>query len=129
LSLDVYRTKHGIDRLAYPVPVRDFIAYGKWLHEQLTIPAEPSPVVRLDRAPAGYQLLLENGDTLVAPRVVVAGGIQPFSYRPEMFRNLPAALVTHTSEQRDFARFKNKQVLVIGAGQSALEAAGFMRAA
>jgi hypothetical protein len=46
-----------------------------------------------------------------------------------MFRGLPAALATHTSEQRDFDKFRGKDVLVIGAGQSALEAAGFMRAA
>jgi len=128
-SLDVYRTAHGLDALDYPVPVRDFIRYGRWVHEHLTVAAEPSQVTRLDLDRGRYRLLLDTGDAVVARRVIVAGGIQPFAYRPDMFRDLPAALVTHTSEQREFTRFKDKNVLVIGAGQSALEAAGFMRAA
>jgi cation diffusion facilitator CzcD-associated flavoprotein CzcO len=86
-------------------------------------------VARVDAVPDGYQLTLEAGGTVNARRVVVAGGIQPFAYRPDMFRGLPAELATHTSEQRHFERFANKNVLVIGAGQSALESAGFMRAA
>ena len=77
--------------------------------------------------PNGYQLTFEAGDALVARRLVVAGGIQPFAYRPQIFRDLPDALVTHTSEQRNFDRFNGKDVLVVGAGQSALESAGFMR--
>jgi lysine/ornithine N-monooxygenase len=130
LSLDVYRTALGLNRLkdSEPLPVADFIRYGRWVLEELRLRAE-GKVRRIDVAPNGYQLTLEGGETLMARRVVVAGGIQPFAYRPEMFRALPSALVTHTSEQRDFDNFRNKEVLIIGAGQSALEAAGFMRAA
>jgi hypothetical protein len=127
--LDAYRTTHGLDELAYPVPVQTFIQYGRWVHGQLDVRAEPIQVSRIDSGGDGYRLLLDSGDALMARRVIVAAGIQPFAYRPDMFRNLPASLVTHTSEQRDFATFSGKEVLVIGAGQSALEAAGFMRAA
>ncbi len=66
---------------------------------------------------------------MLARRVVIAGGIQPFAYRPLMFERLPASLVTHTSEQRDFGKFRNKEVLVIGAGQSAFETAVFLHEA
>jgi hypothetical protein len=58
--------------------------------------------------------------------VVVAAGIQPFAYRPRLFDGFPSSLVTHTSDPHDFARFQHKEVLVIGAGQSALEAAAFL---
>jgi cation diffusion facilitator CzcD-associated flavoprotein CzcO len=37
--------------------------------------------------------------------------------------------VTHTSEQRDFEKFRDKDVLVIGNGQSAFEAAVFLHEA
>jgi cation diffusion facilitator CzcD-associated flavoprotein CzcO len=128
LSLDVYKATHGIERLEYPVPVAEFIRYGHWMLKQMGLtPGEK--VARVEAAPNGFQLALEGGDTLMARRVVIAGGIQPFAYRPAMFRGLPRELVTHTSEQRDFAAFKDRQVIVVGAGQSALEAAGFMRAA
>jgi cation diffusion facilitator CzcD-associated flavoprotein CzcO len=110
------------------VPVADFIRYGRWVLKQMALRAG-GKVMRVDPAPGGYQLTLEGGDALMARRVVVAGGIQPFAYRPDMFRGLPRELVTHTSEQRDFHAFKDKEVIVVGAGQSALEAAGFMREA
>ncbi len=128
LSLDVYRTATGGNSFGEPVPAADFIRYGRWVLGQTGLRAEPN-VRRVDRALNGYELTTEGGGRLMARRVVVAGGIQPFAYRPEAFRGLPPALVTHTSEQRDFDRFKDKDVLVVGAGQSALEAAGFMREA
>jgi hypothetical protein len=130
LGLDAYRSTFGLDRLrdSEPLPAGDFIRYGRWVLEQLHLRAE-GKVSRVDAVSDGYKLTLEQGDTLMARRVVIAGGIQPFVYRPEMFRGLPDSLVTHTSEQRDFAGVRNKEVLIIGAGQSALEAAGFMRAA
>lgn len=128
LSLDVYKATHGIEGLDYPVPVAEFIRYGHWMLQQMAL-SPGGKVVRLDTAPNGYQLSLEQGEPLMARRVVIAGGIQPFAYRPPMFRGLPRQLVTHTSEQRNFEPFKDKQVIVVGAGQSALESAGFMRAA
>jgi len=128
LSLDVYRTTRDVDPLGEPLSAADFIRYGRWILGQTGLRAE-GKVVRVDPAPNGYELAIEGGDRLAARRVVVAGGIQPFAYVPEIFRGLPDALVTHTSEQRDFQKFRDKDVLVVGAGQSALESAGFMREA
>jgi pyridine nucleotide-disulfide oxidoreductase len=128
LSLDVYRTTPGVNGLGEPLPAADFIRYGRWILAQTGLRAE-GKVMRVDPAPGGYELAIEGADRLMARRVVIAGGIQPFAYRPDMFRGLPDALVTHTSEQRDFERFRDKDVLVVGAGQSALESAGFMREA
>jgi cation diffusion facilitator CzcD-associated flavoprotein CzcO len=127
-SLDVYRDAHRLDKLDYPVPASEFVRYGLWMLDQMGVRAR-GKVARIDTHAHGYQLDVDGGETLIARRVIVAGGIQPFAYRPEMFRGLPAALVSHTSEQRNFDAFAGKEVLVVGAGQSALEAAGFMRAA
>ena len=129
LTLDVYKRTNGNHHLAYPVPLVDFIKYGHWFHEQTALPADQRKVLRTEPAPNGYQLTLEDGETIHARRVIIAGGIQPFAYRPRMFERLPASLVTHTSELRDFGQFRNKEVLVIGAGQSAVEAAVFLREA
>ena len=128
LSLDVYK-KVSENNLAYPVPLTDFVKYGHWFREQIAVPLDRRKVVRTDPVPNGYQLTLEDGDVIYARRVVIAGGIQPFTYKPQMFEDLPASLVTHTSEHRDFGRFRNKEVLVIGAGQSALESAVFLHEA
>jgi FAD-dependent urate hydroxylase len=128
LSLDVYRAVHGLQQLDYPVPVSEFVRYGKWVLDQMKVRTQGT-VARIETHAQGYELIVDGGASLIARRVIVAGGIQPFAYRPEIFRGLPAALVSHTSEQRKFDAFDGKEVLVVGAGQSALEAAGFMRAA
>jgi len=125
-TLDVYRTLNGNRHLADPIPRKDFVKYGQWVHQQAGLSADRRKVTRIELAPQGYQLNLENGQALCARRVVVAGGIQPFTHRPKMFESLPASLVTHTSEHRDFAAFQGKEVMVIGGGQSALEAAAFL---
>ncbi len=129
LTLDFYKRENGTPAFGYPIPITDFINYGLWFQEQIAIPTDQRKVVRTDIVTNGYELTLQDGDTVHARRVVIAGGIQPFVNRPKMFDNLPESLVTHTSEQREFGKFRNKQVLVIGGGQSALEAAAFLHAA
>ena len=47
--------------------------------------------------------------------VVVAAGISPFAWRPPQFRALPQALVSHSSETTDLARFAGRKVAVVGA--------------
>lgn len=128
LTLDAYRKVIGKGRLEYPIPLNDFVKYGCWIHQQVRC-ADARKISELDSCPRGYQLTFENGDTLEARRVVVAAGIQPFAHRPTLFQGLPASLVTHTSEQRNFERFREKEVLVIGSGQSAFEAAIFLHEA
>jgi len=126
LTLDTYRRLKGNLGLAYPIPVTDFINYGHWFHQQTATPADRRKVVLTETDTGGYRLTLEDGEVVLARRVVIAGGIQPFAYRPPMFERVPASLVTHTSEHRDFSNFRNKEVMVIGAGQSAFETAAFL---
>ena len=128
LTLDVYRSLNGNRQFEYPIPLKDFVKYGSWIHRQLQC-ADTRKISQLDSCPNGYQLTFEHGDTLQARRVVVAAGIQPFAHRPSLFQELPAELVTHTSEQRDFEKFRDKNVVVIGSGQSAFEAAVFLHEA
>lgn len=129
LTLDAYRELSGKHHLQYPVPVTDFIDYGRWFHGQIATPADRRKVTQTDLAANGYRLTLEDGEVFHARRVVIAGGIQPFVYRPGIFADLPPSMVTHTSELRDFAKFRGKEVLVLGGGQSALEAAEFLHEA
>ena len=108
LTLDTYRRLKGNLGLAYPIPVTDFINYGHWFHQQTATPADRRKVVLTETDTGGYRLTLEDGEVVLARRVVIAGGIQPFAYRPPLFERVPASLVTHTSELRDFSKFRNK---------------------
>ncbi len=129
LTLDTYKRVAGKPHLAEPVPAKDFIEYGHWFHRQIAPSADSRMVVRIELASEGYRLTLEDGEALHARHVVVAAGIQPFAHRPKLFGGLPVSLVTHTSEQRNFGKFRDRDVLVVGGGQSALEAAVFLHEA
>lgn len=129
LSLDAFGRRDGHNGLLDPLPVADFTSYGHWFHDEAQVAADRRKVERIEPAPTGYNLTLADGEILQARRVVVATGIQPFANRPAVFENLPKSLVTHSSQQLEYSRFKGKEVLVIGGGQSALECAAFMRKA
>src|SRR5437660_8062914 len=126
LTLDAYRNVNGNGHLAEPLPLEEFIRYGHWFGEQARLSPDRRKVMRIQPAPAGYQLELENGEPWFARRVVVAAGIQFFAHRPKIFARLPSSLVAHASEHRDFDKFRGKEVLVIGGGQSALETAALL---
>ena len=72
---------------------------------------------------------MADGEEFTHAAVVVAGGISPFATRPAEFAAIPSALASHTSEHNDLRKFKGQQVVVIGAGQSALESAALFKEA
>lgn len=126
LTLDVYRAANGND-LGEPIPLDRFVEYGQWFQKEGVPEIDKRRVTRVAAGTAGFKLALEDGDVLLARRVVVAAGIAPFAWRPPQFEGLPGQLVSHTSEYRDLSRFGGKRVVVMGGGQSALESAALLR--
>ncbi len=74
----------------------------------------------------GYELTLGDGETLRARQVVVAVGVEHFAYVPGELAGLPATACTHSSAHTDLAAFAGQRVIVVGAGQSALESAALL---
>lgn len=128
-TLDEYRSITADTKLDDPIPLQHFVTYGRWFEREAGLTSDHRPVTKLSLAPKGYSLTLDDGERIRALRVVVAAGILPFAYRPEEFADLPASLVTHSSEHREFGRFRGKEVLVVGGGQSAIETAALLQEA
>lgn len=124
-SLDAFERARG-ERLARPIPITDFIAYGHWFQERAVPDVDPRRVVRIDPLERGFVVTLEDGDRLEARRVVVAAGISTFAVRPPQFDDIPPELATHSSEHGDLARFDGRRVAIIGGGQSAIETAALL---
>jgi thioredoxin reductase len=59
--------------------------------------------------------------------VILASGILHFSHIPAELRDLPAALISHSSDHHDLSRFNGQAVVVIGAGASAMDLAASLR--
>ncbi len=122
-----------------PVPLEVYCEYGAWFAEQTAAPVEDTHVVQLSRTDRGFALELADGECLFARQVVVAVGLTHFRYVPAALRELPPELCAHSSavrggigisgvagEQLQPAASAGRNVVVIGAGQSALENAALM---
>jgi hypothetical protein len=125
MTLDRYEATIG-EEPTRPVPLERFVEYGRWFQQEVVPDLDTRKVVRVHGAPGALRLEIEDGDELVAKRVVVAGGIAPFAWRPPEFSTLAPGLVSHASEHDDLTRFRDSSVIVIGGGQSALESAALL---
>jgi hypothetical protein len=126
LSLDAYAADTGTE-LGRPMSVQQFIGYGRWVQARVVPEVDGRRVLDVDRDDGGFRLLLEDGDELSTGRLVVAAGIGYFPHVPAVFESLPPELVSHASAHRDLTHWSGRRVLVVGAGQSALESAALLR--
>jgi len=109
-----------------PVSLDNFVSYGQWFQSDLGLEVEETLVGNLARRDAGFELTLGTGEQVLARRVAVAVGVQHFAYVPEPLSALPAELCTHSSAHADPAAYRGREVVIVGAGQSALELAALM---
>ena len=127
LTLGRYEAAHGIIA-GKQVSLADFVGYGKWFQGQALPDLDDRHVTNLERVDGGFRLELDDGERLVAERVVIATGIGSFAHIPPPFASLPRERVSHASDRanRDLGRFRGQRVLVVGGGQSATESAALL---
>lgn len=123
-----YNGPRGLETFE-PCSMGNFAAYGLWFQQSNVPWVEPIEVEGVDRQAQGFAVTLADGESVVADRVVIATGLSGFAYIPPVIASLPRALATHTSKITSFAAYQGREVAVIGAGQSALEAAALLREA
>ncbi|GHK00355.1 FAD-dependent oxidoreductase [Streptomyces sp. NPDC003753] len=132
-TLADYCDAAGIPRLVTDediIPVETFIAYGEWFQQKLVPELERVRVVSVDRRKGGgFDLKLDSGELFTARAVVVATGLSGLAHLPPELAAAaadgptPTGPVSHSSQHHDLSRFSGKELLVVGAGQSALETA------
>jgi len=122
LSLVEYQRRTG-DQLEPPYPLDGFLRYSTWVADQVVPDVDTRTVVDVSPHGSGLAVTLDDGDQLAARHVVCAAGIADFVNRPDIAKDLPSELATHTSEHTSMDRFAGKRLLVVGGGQSALECA------
>src|SRR5204862_38814 len=108
------------------VPLDRFVEYGRWFQKQGVTDLDPRRIKTVERSNGGFKVTTDDGEPILANRVVVATGIEPFAYRPPETQGLSPTFVSHSCDHSDLRRFASKRVLVVGAGQSALESAALL---
>ena len=115
-----------------PVPLETFAAYGRDFQRTLVSDLEEvlvTDVARLDGNGNGdgtYELRLADGRRPRARNVVIASGVEHFADVPEPLSALPGHLCSHSSAHSDLGALRGRDVIVVGAGQSALESAALL---
>ncbi|MEU1271373.1 FAD-dependent oxidoreductase [Streptomyces sp. NPDC005799] len=131
-TLADYCDAAGIKRLVTDediIPVETFIAYGEWFQQKLVPELERVRVVSVDRGSGGgFELKLDSGELFTARAVVVATGLHGLAHLPAELAAAPdgptpTGPVSHSSQHHDLTRYAGKDLIVVGAGQSALETA------
>jgi thioredoxin reductase len=112
-----------------PVPIETFIEYGLEFQRRFVPDLERRQVTGLERHSSGFQIRLDDGEAVIANQVVIAVGVGHFPFVPEELRNLSAQHLSHSSDHAELDKFRNKNLIVIGAGASAVDLAALLHQA
>lgn len=113
------RTSNKREKLSLKI----YLRYLDWYLAKAALNILPQTVESLTRAASGaFTAITRDGQQIQARTAIVAVGNLPFTAIPDQFSAVNKQFYSHTSEVIDFAPFAGKKVLVVGAGQSAIEA-------
>jgi thioredoxin reductase len=105
------------------VSLDTFCRYGLAFQQRFVPYLETTLVKWVSKDPVGYRLSLQNGESVVARRVVVAVGVEPFAHVPPVLAGLPPQYLSHSREIADVTAFKGRDLVVVGSGASAIDIA------
>jgi FAD-dependent urate hydroxylase len=127
-TLAAFSAAQGLDYVNRVGPVtRDrFVEYVDWYTERLVPGVQDETVTEVTPVDGGFRVSFADAAPVTARRVVVATGVIPYNYLPAQLGGLPDDLLTHTAKHIQLHDFKGRKVAVVGAGQSALEAAALL---
>ena len=120
------RTRQG----ETPFSLKTYLAYVDWFQQQSSIRPIEARVVQLEPPAAPgrtFRAMLDTGETIDAPHVVIAVGFWYFRHVPgELEAVLPPGRWSHASEAVDMASFAGQRVTIVGGRQSAFEWAALL---
>jgi thioredoxin reductase len=125
-KLEAFENCLGI-RPENPIRLATFVQYGQWFQRQLVPELDERRVECVASYKNGFRVLLNDGEAFHCQNVVIAAGIQAFHRIPTPFMPLRRSQFSHSYEGCDVRAFCGKEVIVIGAGQSALETAALLQ--
>jgi cation diffusion facilitator CzcD-associated flavoprotein CzcO len=80
-TLDVYYKQAGMD-VPKLLPVENFVGYREWFAQRIAPDLDTRSVLRVDARDGGFRLVVEDGDTFFAQRLVMASGLLGHEHRP-----------------------------------------------
>jgi lysine/ornithine N-monooxygenase len=115
--------------LGLPVSRETFISYCLAFQKRFVPNVELQSVTSVKAHEGGFSLTLDNGESFVTQKLIIAVGVGNFTNTPAVLTGLPSNLVTHSSQHQDLSPLSDKDVAIVGAGSSALDLAALLNRA
>lgn len=120
---DYFRETGRVSNKREKLSLKIYQRYLDWHLAKAAYNVLPQTVESLRRDATGsFAVSTREGQRIQARTVILAVGNPPFVTIPDQFGTVDKRFYSHASEVTDFAPFAEKKVLVVGAGQSAIEA-------
>lgn len=120
--------EHGLEDFE-PCTMQNFAAYG-WEMQKRFVPHLEEEFVRNVRIHGqNFEVTVASGECFHARKVVACTGLSGLAHVPRVLRPLGPDRMKHTFDISDYEVFRNKNVAVIGAGASAIEAGALVQEA
>ena len=104
----------------------EFLSYGLWFQRAACPPVDTRQVIQIARGDSTFVLRLDDGELATADHVVIATGLKPFASVPQQFTDLEKPSILHTSDLSDLGCFAGRDLVLVGAGQSAIDCAALL---
>jgi thioredoxin reductase len=131
-DIATYATLHGfddyVDRVG-PLSLERFLEYTDWFTDQLVPDVRDLTVTNVTPGDGGFKVEFAEEAPAFARQVIVATGLLPYMHIPPELSGLPSDLMTHSSVHDRLDQFSGRRVVVIGAGQSALQTGALLQEA
>jgi thioredoxin reductase len=109
--------------LGLPVSLETFIAYGLYFQTQIVPNLDRRQVAHLTAGHGRFMLHLDDGEQVIARRLVLATGINYYRHVPNELRHLPNEALTHSNDHQDVSQLRGRKIAIIGRGASAVDLA------
>lgn len=109
-----------------PLPLETFVAYGKAFQQRLVPEVELGSLAELTKVENGFRARFEDGEAVDARSVVIAVGVHPFKYTPDILNNVSSEVSSHSGDHGPLDGFVGKHVTILGSGASAIDLAGLL---
>jgi thioredoxin reductase len=109
--------------IGLPVARMVFAEYALAFQQKFVPDLVQCDVAAVEQSRTGFTLRLADDRMVMADKVVVAAGISHFANLPKELAGHSTDHVTHSSAHSDVVRFAGGDVVIIGAGASALDLA------
>jgi thioredoxin reductase len=122
-TLETYCNLHGIPygKIGRPVPLDVFSAYGLEFQKKFLPELKKELVTSVKPASGGFEVTAADGEKILARRIVMAIGLTHYKFLPPELASVPEEFLSHSSKHATVDQFKGRDVIVIGAGASALD--------